>query len=232
MKTLKALSALLTYPTQELVDALPDLHAVIVDEAGVDRATREGLKALMRWMEGQALLDLEGEYVALFDRGRATCLHLFEHVHGESRDRGQAMVDLKRVYERAGFHLAAHELPDYVPALLEFLSTRPRAEIDDMLGDCAHILRAIGEALRDRDSPYAGVFAALLSVIREPGLGSSKRGEPAEPEKSLDEEWAEEPVIFGPAAAPGCGGAAGAQPIQFVPRRPQPRDARREGRQG
>jgi nitrate reductase delta subunit len=217
MKTLKVLSALLTYPTRELIDALPELHAAIVDESLVDRASRESLKALMRWMEGQELLDLEGEYVALFDRGRATCLHLFEHVHGESRDRGQAMVDLKRVYERAGFRLAAHELPDYIPAVLEFLSTRPRAEVDDMLGDCAHILRVVGETLRDRESPYAAVFAALLSVIREPGLGSGKQTT-AEPEKSLDEEWAEEPVIFGPAAAPGCSSTTGPQPLRFVPR--------------
>ena len=214
MKTLKALSALLTYPTRELINALPELHAAMVDEAVVDR---DGLKALMRWMEGQDLLDLEGEYVTLFDRGRATCLHLFEHVHGESRDRGQAMVDLKRVYERAGFHLASHELPDYIPALLEFLSTRPRAEVDDMLSDCAHILRAIGEALRNRESPYAAVFAALLSVIREPGLGSGKEQAPGQPEKSLDEEWAEEPVIFGPAAAPGCDTRTpSVVPIQFV----------------
>jgi nitrate reductase delta subunit len=221
MKTLKVLSALLTYPTRELVDALPELHAVIVDEALVDRASREGLRALMRWMEGQELLDLEGEYVALFDRGRATCLHLFEHVHGESRDRGQAMVDLKRVYERAGFHLAANELPDYIPALLEFLSARPRAEVDDMLGDCAHILRAIGEALRGRNSPYAAAFGALLSIAREPGLGAATRAQPAEPEKSMDEEWAEEPVIFGPAAAPGCGtGAASVAPMRFVRKPP------------
>jgi nitrate reductase delta subunit len=217
MKTLKALSALLTYPTRDLIDALPELHAAIVDEAVVDRASRDGLKALMRWLEGQDLLDLEGEYVALFDRGRATCLHLFEHVHGESRDRGQAMVDLQRVYQRAGFRLAAHELPDYIPAVLEYLSTRPRAEVDDMLGDCAHILRAIGEALRDRESPYEAVFATLLSVIRQPGLSAGGRAA-AEPEKSLDEEWAEEPVIFGPAAAPGCGSTTGPKPLRFVPR--------------
>jgi nitrate reductase delta subunit len=217
MKTLKALSALLTYPTRELVDALPELHAVIADEAVVDRAARDGLRALMRWMDGQDLLDLEGEYVAMFDRGRATCLHLFEHVHGESRDRGQAMVELKRIYERAGFQLAGNELPDYVPALLEFLSTRPRGEIEDMLGDCAHILRAIGGALRDRDSAYAAVFAALLSMIREPGLGKTTDPAAQPPEKSLDEEWAEEPVIFGPEAAPGCGAAKPqVAPLQFV----------------
>jgi nitrate reductase delta subunit len=215
-----------------LVDALPELHAVIADEAAIDRTSREGLKALMHWMARQDLLELEGEYVTLFDRGRATCLHLFEHVHGESRDRGQAMVELKRVYERAGFHLASNELPDYIPALLEFLSTRPRAEIDDMLGDCAHILRAIGETLRERGSAYHAVFAALLSVAREPGLGKGARTEPEVEEKSLDEEWAEEPVIFGPGAAPACGdGVPKVAPIQFVPKSDEPRGARREGPQ-
>jgi nitrate reductase delta subunit len=219
MKTLKALSALLTYPTRELIEALPDLHAVVVEEGLLDRSQRDGLKALMQWLSRQELLDLESEYVALFDRGRATCLHLFEHVHGESRDRGQALVDLKRVYQKAGFHLTDNELPDYLPALLEFLSTRPLAEVKPMLSDCAHILRSIGETLMERDSEYSAVFAALLSLAGEPGLGKSKRSEPEVKEKSLDEEWAEEPVIFGPAAAAACGGESSqVAPIRFMPR--------------
>ncbi len=205
MKTLKALSALLTYPSRDLIDALPELYAVIVEEGEVERRCRDELKGLMQWMQGQDLLDLEAEYVALFDRGRATSLHLFEHVHGDSRDRGPAMVDLRNVYERSGFRLAAGELPDFIPAVLEFLSSRQRAEVDDMLGDCAHILRSIGEALRERGSGYSSVFAALLSLAGEPGLGTGRRSEPQPEEKSLDEEWVEEPVIFGPAAA--CGEA-------------------------
>jgi nitrate reductase molybdenum cofactor assembly chaperone NarJ/NarW len=214
MKTLKALSALLTYPTQELLDALPDLYAVIVDEGAVERRCRDDLKSLMQWMQDQDLLELEAEYVAVFDRGRATSLHLFEHVHGDSRDRGQAMVDLSKMYERSGFRLAANELPDFVPAVLEFLSSRPRAEVDDMLGDCAHILRSIGETLRERGSGYSAVFAALLSVVGASGLSPDSRSELPLEEKSLDEEWAEEPVIFGPAAA--CGEAKPqVAPIQF-----------------
>jgi nitrate reductase molybdenum cofactor assembly chaperone NarJ/NarW len=203
MKTLKALSALLTYPTQELLDALSDLYAVIVDEGTVERPCRDDLKRLMQWMQEQDPLDLEAEYVAVFDRGRATSLHLFEHVHGDSRDRGQAMVDLSKVYERCGFRLAANELPDFVPAVLEFLSSRPHAEVDDMLGDCAHILRSIGETLRERGSGYSAIFAGLLSLIGAPGLSQGPRSGPQPEEKSLDEEWAEEPVVFGPAAVYG-----------------------------
>ena len=204
MKTLKALGALLTYPTQDLVDALPDIHAAIVEDAVLPRASRERLKALMRWMTAQDGLDLEAAYVELFDRGRATSLHLFEHLHGESRDRGQAMVDLKSMYQRAGLQLKGNELPDYLPALLEYLSMRPGEEVRDMLSDCAHILRSIGAQLVKRDSGYAAVIDAVLQIAGEPGV----RREPLLPtvaEKSIDDEWAEEPVIFGPAAQQACG---------------------------
>jgi nitrate reductase delta subunit len=124
------------------------------------------------------------------------------------------MVELRKVYQRGGFRLAANELPDFVPALLEFLSSRQQAQVDEMLGDCAHIVRSIGETLQEKGSGYSAVFAALLCIAREPGLSRSKRSEPQPEEKSLDEEWAEEPVIFGPAAA--CGEAKPqVAPIQF-----------------
>jgi nitrate reductase molybdenum cofactor assembly chaperone NarJ/NarW len=203
MKTLKALGALLTYPTQDLIDALPDIHAAIVDEGVLPRRTRERLKALMHWMGGQDALELEAAYVDLFDRGRATSLHLFEHLHGESRDRGQAMVDLKSMYQRAGLQLKGNELPDYLPALLEYLSMRPGDEVREMLSDCAHILRGIGSQLEKRESRYAAIIDAALGIAGEAGV-SHGPAMPAGEEKSLDEEWAEEPVIFGPAAQP-CG---------------------------
>ena len=201
MKTLQALGALLTYPTADLVDALPDIHALIVEEGALDKDQRNRLKGLMLWMTGQELLDLEEAYVDLFDRGRATSLHLFEHVHGESRDRGQAMVDLKALYQRAGLELRGNELPDYLPAVLEYLSLRPVAEVKEMIVDCAHILRALGQQLVKRRSRYAAVIDAVLVLAGEAGVGAGEAAETPK-EKSMDEEWAEEPVIFGPAAAP------------------------------
>ena len=165
------------------------------------------------------LLELQERYVALFDRGRRTSLDLFEHVHGDSRDRGQAMVDLKAVYARAGYAFAARELPDHLPAVLEFLAWRPAAEAKEMLGDCAHILRAIGETLVANGSRYGVVFAALLAMVGEPGLSAEPPKSTAR-EKSIDEEWIEEPVVFGPAAAPGCGTSRPREAVvQFVPRR-------------
>ena len=114
----------------------------------------------------------------LFDRGRSTSLHLFEHVHGESRDRGPAMVDLLQIYEKAGLVLSPHELPDYLPAVLEYLSCRTLSEVRAMLGDCAHIVRKVGETLAQRGSPYAAVLAAVLSIAQLPGIDWSKCVEP------------------------------------------------------
>lgn len=200
MSTLKALSALLSYPTEELVQALPEIAQIIGQDKRLSAKDRDALTDLMAELLHTDLLDAQECYVEVFDRGRATALHLFEHVHGESRDRGQAMVDLQQVYAHAGYELATQELPDYLPAMLEFLSLRPFDEARDMLGDCAHILRTIGETLQSRESRYAAVFAALLGLIGAEGLSPVAR-KPAEPEKSLDEEWAEAPAFDGMACS-------------------------------
>ena len=173
--TYKALSALLAYPSADLIAALPDIAAIIERERRLGRPQKEALRALVAGLATSDLLDLQEAYVALFDRGRATSLHLFEHVHGDSRERGQAMVDLKEIYARNGFVLAGSELPDFLPAVLEYLAQRPEAEAKDMLGDCAHILRAVGEALQDRASDYSAIFAATLAMVGEPGLAARRR---------------------------------------------------------
>ena len=223
--TFRALGALLAYPERDLVDALPEIRAAVDGERRLGRREKAALGTLIDDLGARDLLDAQEDYVAMFDRGRRTSLHLFEHVHGDSRDRGTAMLDLRSVYERAGFVFDANELPDYVPAVLEFLSTQPFATAEEMLGDCAHILRALGEALQQRESPYAAVFAALLAMVRQPGLAAVKERTPARGERSIDEEWVEEPVIFGPAGAPGGCGSTPPQPsvVQFMPRPGMPR---------
>ena len=218
--TYKALSALLAYPGADLVAALPEIATVIEREPRLSRPHKDALRALAARLETADLLDLQASYVALFDRGRTTSLHLFEHVHGDSRERGQAMVDLKQIYANNGFVLSANELPDFLPAVLEYLSQRPETEAQDMLGDCAHILRAIGEALQDRDSGYSAVFAAVLATVGEPGLAARRRDKPATSEKPIDEEWVDQPVIFGPAGAAACGAPRPQTAVMhFTPRR-------------
>lgn len=220
----KALGALLTYPTADLQAAAGEIAEVIDTETRLPARDKTVLRELLAEIATGDLLDLQESYVALFDRGRATSLNLFEHVHGESRDRGPAMVDLLQVYDRAGFTAATSELPDYLPAILEFLSQRPFPEAQDMLSDCAHILRKVGDALRSRGSRFDAVPAALLALIGEAGLSAPAQDKTSDKataadEKSLDEDWMDAPVIFGPEGAPGCKPTAPATSvIQIMPR--------------
>ena len=163
-RTFKALSALLCYPTAELQAAMPELAAAIEGEALLPAGLRRQLEPLMNEIATGDLYDLQERYVLLFDRTRSLSLHLFEHVHGESRDRGQAMIDLKSLYESGGLEIDAAELPDFVPLFLEFLSTRPRAEAYELLGQPAHIFAALAERLRKRQSAYEAVFRALTAL--------------------------------------------------------------------
>ena len=214
----KALAALLAYPTRELIDALPDIGEIFDRERALGRRERLTLRALLDELSASDLLDAQARYVALFDRGRKTSLHLFEHLHGESRDRGQAMVDLNAMYAQAGLRLTANELPDYLPVLLEFASLQPDSVVRDVIGDCAHIVRGIGEELARRASRYAAVLDAVLTLAGQPGL-DVKSAREAEPERSLDDEWIEEPVIFGPEAASKCGSKSPASAVvRFMPR--------------
>ena len=182
---LKAFAALLSYPDQALQDALPEIRAIVDAERRVPKRERVSMHDLIDMLSRDDLLDAQERYVAMFDRGRSTSLNLYEHVHGDSRDRGQAMIDLMQIYERAGLELSTRELPDHLPVLLEFLSTRSWDEVREMLADCAHLIRHIGNALLERRSPYAAAFAALLAFAREQGLDSVAEL-PTREEKSLE----------------------------------------------
>ena len=104
-----------------------ELRAAIEVEGLVPAAVRRQLDDLLNDIAGGDLYDLQERYVLLFDRTRSLSLHLFEHVHGESRDRGQAMVDLLTMYEERGLAAVKNELPDFLPLFLEFLATLPQA---------------------------------------------------------------------------------------------------------
>jgi nitrate reductase delta subunit len=206
---LRALGALLTYPREELLANLPEIAAALDWCPAIPSAAQQRLRELIGALRRADSLELEETYVDLFDRTRSLSLHLFEHVHGDSRDRGAAMVDLKLTYERAGFQLKGGELPDFLPVLLEYLSCCPREEAFDMLGDCAHILRAIGQRLVGRGSGYAAVFEALLAVVAEQGLDWAAAPAPQETLRDPDEDWMEAPA-FGVQAQPGAHSPAGA----------------------
>ena len=211
MKTLKAVSALLTYPMAGLQGAVPEIRHVLQEEGVLTQARREALEPLLASLAVEDLYDLQERYVMLFDRTRSLSLHLFEHVHGESRDRGQAMVDLRNVYEDGGFELASTELPDYIPLFLEYCSYRPHEEARHLLAETAHILASIGERLRKRDSAYAALFEALVAIAAARPTDEALNavvpdgGEDPTDLRALDAVWEEEEVRFGLGSAADCG---------------------------
>jgi nitrate reductase delta subunit len=210
MKTLKALSALLGYPTEALQAAAGELEFAIRSEALLPARERDAVLALVADIASSDIFDAQERYVLLFDRTRSLSLHLFEHVHGESRDRGQAMVDLLKVYEDGGYTPIASQLPDYLPLFLEFASTRPPAEAIDLVGQPGHVLAALRERLRRRGSVYEAAFAALVALGDARLDEATVRALTEEPDDdpndlgALDAAWEDEEVTFGPDAA-ACG---------------------------
>jgi len=201
--TLRALARLLSYPDADLHAHLDELRQALRQEAALTAERTAEVEALIDSLAAQSAIDAEADYVQLFDSGRRTSLHLFEHVHGDSRDRGPAMIDLAQTFEKAGLYLAIGEMPDHLPVLLEFASTQPPREARALLAETAHILNVIFSALQQRGSRYASALGALIELA----------GETAAPvqlpdEETLDESWAE------PAAFDGCSAAGQSRPGQ------------------
>jgi nitrate reductase delta subunit len=211
MRTLKVLSLLLAYPFEGLGAEVPELRGALAQEGLLSAAQQKLLGDLLGEIEHGDLLELQERWVFLFDRTRSLSLHLFEHVHGEGRDRGQAMVDLAQLYEVGGLARAGNELPDYLPLFLEYLSTRPFAEARGLLGETVHILVTLAERLEKRRSSYAGALRALAALAKakpkpeELAAVVPDDGVAPDDLEALDAVWEEEPVTFGPAAAAACG---------------------------
>jgi nitrate reductase molybdenum cofactor assembly chaperone NarJ/NarW len=211
-RSLRVLAALLGYPDVQLRQHLPEMRELLRAESALTLSRLAELDALMDQLRHGELLDAESAYVELFDRGRSTSLHLFEHVHGDSRERGPAMIDLGQTYEKAGLVLAEGELPDYLPAVLEFVSTQPPVEARAFLGEMSHIFNAIFGALQHQGSAYASVLGALIELAGE-------KAQPVAPpaEVPLDESWAE-PVVFDGCSSNGQAKPGQPQPVRIVRR--------------
>ncbi len=203
-RSLKALAALIAYPEAPLVRAMPEIMGELAAEKRLPEGVRVQLVRLCTMLGRDDLIDLQERYVALFDRTRSLSLHLFEHVHGDSRDRGPAMVDLLSIYRKQGLEIADNELPDYLPVYIEYAATLGDGAAVSALGDIAAILAPVRDRLARRESPYAPVFDALLAlagaeIARGPGAGDPDEDDP----EAMDRAWEEAAVVFGPDAAPG-----------------------------
>ncbi len=209
-RTLKALSLLLSYPTRELQEAMPEIGSALASETRLTSAARHEIVPLVELLTTGDIYELEEQYVTLFDRSRSLSLNLFEHVHGENRDRGGAMVSLIETYRDAGFEPDTPELPDHLPVLLEFLATRPPAEAQETLADAAHIFEALKVRLVRRQSPYGAVLTVLLQIAAVKADRDAVADMLQKPDddtndlEALDEVWEETEVRFGPDHNAGC----------------------------
>ena len=209
-RTYRALAALIAYPTEALQEATGEIAAVLVEEGLVPAPRRAAIDDLLAELAERDIYDLQERYFALFDRSRSLSLHLFEHVHGESRDRGQAMADLIELYRGHGFEPTASELPDFLPLFLEFLSLLPGHEAQALLAEPAGILQVLAERLVTRKSAYAAVFAALAALATLADAPAIDRpdttAEDPDDLAALDAVWEEAAVHFGPGEQiDGCG---------------------------
>ncbi|MCW5667699.1 MAG: nitrate reductase molybdenum cofactor assembly chaperone [Piscinibacter sp.] len=213
--TLRVLARLLAYPDAELRAHLPELREALRSERALGLSRRAELEALMDGLAASDPLAAEAVYVELFDRGRSTSLHLFEHVHGDSRDRGPAMIDLIRTYEQAGLLFGPDELPDHLCVLLEFASTLAPRAAREFLAETAHLLAKVFSALLERGSPYASVLGAVIELA-----GEKAQAVPVASEPALDEAW-EEPAAFDGCSTQGQARPGTPQPVQIVRKPPQ-----------
>ena len=214
--TLRVLARLLDYPDAQLRPQVGELLQALAEENVLGKDRLAELHALGRQLAQHDMYALQERYVETFDRGRQTSLHLFEHIHGDSRERGPALLDLAQTYEKAGLLFNAPELPDHLGVVLEFASTQPTAVAREFLAEMAHILNALFSALQAKASPYASVLAAVLEAA-----GETAQAVAIAPEPDMDEAWAE-PEAFDGCATRGQNRPDQPQPIHIVRKaRPQ-----------
>lgn len=201
MKNLHLLSLLLQYPTVELTEVAEEIGQRLANDPSMPADATARLAPLIARLSNDDIYDSQEAYVELFDRGRRHSLHLFEHVHGESRDRGQAMVDLRQRYLDAGLEPVANELPDYLPLFLDYCSTLAEVQAREMLAEPGVVLVALAARLAERDSDYAPLIALLCDIagveMDEQAVNSLPPPEDPETLPELDAQWEEEEVRFG-----------------------------------
>lgn len=224
---LRAVAALLAYPDESLQANLDEIADVLCVQPLLEPADRAALEGHVDWLRGEDLLDLQAAYVETFDRSKKVSLYLFEHVYGESRDRGPAMVELAGAYREQGLEIEGRELPDFLPMFLEFCAELPEAKAREWLDEVGPIVQQVHVRLGLRASRFALPFRVLLRLLElEPDpeglVEEASKEERDDTREALDRTWMEAPVTFGPdQPRTSCGATKQWQerPVQWVDRR-------------
>jgi len=202
MRTFKLLSLLLAYPDAALQRAAPEIATLLREDTALPGDIAARLAALAGRIATGDLLETQERYVALFDQTRSLSLYLFEHVHGESRDRGQAMVDLRGHYEEHGLVIEPGELPDFLPLVLEFLDAIPDTEAHALLAEIRPIADSLARRLAKRRSDYGAVLDAVVALAPKATIEAAAASPDEEPASARDASWEEAPVHFTAAPMP------------------------------
>jgi len=202
MKILTVLSKLIDYPSETLYEHGNEIANLIRYDTHISGEEKIALLKFVNQRFNNSLLDWQADYDGLFERGRSLSLLIYEHIHGESRDRGQAMVNLLKQYQDAGLDIGVRELPDYIPLFLEFASTQGDEYAKNWLQDIAPILALLCVRLEKRNCNYSVLFSTLVSIsevdINMDNLREQVRDEKRDDTKrALDKVWEEEAVTFG-----------------------------------
>jgi len=210
MKTFKVLGLLMSYPKAEWTSHADEFGLLLQQEKFLPKKHMQAVLAFIEQLRATDIYSMQEDYCATFDRGQSHSLHLFEHIHGESRDRGQAMVNLAGAYKEKGLFIDQAELPDYIPLFLEFLSLCPVDEAVELLGEPIDIIATIAARLKERDSSYAALFAALVALSRvKPSQDKIDevlaQGLEDNSLEALDKEWEEAAAFAGPPDQSECG---------------------------
>ncbi|MFT6926376.1 MAG: nitrate reductase delta subunit [Psychromonas sp.] len=212
MTILKVISRLLDYPSAALFDAADEMIDIVSKSDLVSKKNKGDLITFIEQLCARDLYDAQESYDLLFERGRALSLLMFEHVHGESRDRGQAMVDLMNVYKSNGFENDSEQLPDYIPLFLEFLSEQDATFAQEWLGDMCHLMMMLSERLIDRKCYYSSVFEALIDISgeqadREEIVEAVSKEERDDTIEAIDKEWEDKEIKFDNPVDDDCSGS-------------------------
>lgn len=202
MQTIKVLGALLLYPREGMIEALDEIQQVIEAEALLRPEQMLALGRFIAEMRHKELLDLQEQYVALFDTAPNRALHLFQHLYGDSSQRGQAMVDMIQQYRAHGYQPLSNELPDYLPMVCEFAAQLPEPEARVLLGRALPVLEVLERRLEEAGSAYRAVFSALIALAQSHEETAaiaqvlSARTQTDTDDQTVDEAWNEPLVDF------------------------------------
>ncbi len=169
-----SLSRVLSYPDEKL---LSQAHSIAKLISSLNPKISEEYAEFHNWLAGQPLLELQKNYVEIFDQKRSSCLYLTFYLNGDTRQRGMALWRFAQKYKEFGFELDNGELPDFLPAVLEFGATVDLGSSLKLLQGHQRALLVLLESLKTQESQYVHLLKILMQVLPQLSASELKEAE-------------------------------------------------------